>query len=139
MTLLVAMPDPLTWEAGMEYGIQALAHALAGADWTCAVAGRGPYLEATFFCAAQVGVRDHLVARNDVCSFADRADLLLFPRIVPMDRAPVLRAIGRERQDVITSDPAIRFSSARLRVVGPRDWPALAEAITCIYNDFRSR
>jgi hypothetical protein len=139
MTLLVAMPDPLTWEAGMEYGIQALAHALAGADWTCAVASRGPYLEATFFCAAQVGVRNHLIACDDVGKQADRAHLVLFPRIVAMDRAPILRAIGREQQDVITSDPAIAFSAPRLRVVPSRDWAALAAAITSVYKEFRSR
>jgi hypothetical protein len=139
MTLLVAMPDPLTWEAGMEYGIQALAHALAGADWSCAVASRGPYLEATFFCAAQVGVREHVVASDDVGAEADRAHLVLFPRIVEMDRASILRAVGRERQDVITSDPAIQFSAPRLRLVPSRDWAALAEAITSVYNEFRSR
>jgi hypothetical protein len=129
MTLLVAMPDPLTWEAGLEYGIQALAHALAGRDWRCAVASRGAYLEATFFCAAQLGVREHLEACDDVAHHADRAQLLLFPRIVPMDRAPILRAIGRDRQQVITSDPAIQFSGPRLDVVPPRNWEALAGAI----------
>lgn len=92
----VHLPDPLVWQAGLEWAIEAIAVATSrGVDLECSIAhAKGPFFEAIAFAAYDLGIGDR-------CRFGDRSAapagaIVIVSRVAPLP-------------DVIPTGPGVRL------------------------------
>jgi len=120
-------PDPLIWQAGVEYGLQALA-GLSSGEWVCGLPNHGPMLESTAFAIHQLGLQDRVKFQSRHKYLFGSSQIALFPRVAPLNRKLLLRNLKRG-QIVVTSDPSIDFEFTNLFVFPKRDWYSLREIL----------
>lgn len=123
------LPDPLIWQAGIEYGLQALA-VLKKQDitFTCRVSGTGPSLEEVVLSVHQLGLRDHVRYGPPRILRSSKRHVVLLPRVRPL-RRELIDAALTEGKVVFTSDPSVGRGSERLVLFPRRSWEALGEGI----------
>jgi hypothetical protein len=97
----VALPDPLVWQAGIEFGLEAIAEVAATHDVVCRLRDRGPMLEAVGFAVYQLGLSGITEFRRSPLA-SRRVDVVLVPRVTSL--GPV-RMPGSAI--LITTDPAL--------------------------------
>ena len=122
----IAFPDPLTWQAGIEFGLQALAELQReGAAFEFSLLDHGPMLEAATFAIIQYKIQNKVrwVQRwpRTFTSF----EVAIFPRVVAMDTS-VLAQILDQGLTVISSDPEFQSSKCNFQQFARRDWQSLA-------------
>lgn len=130
----ILMPDPLVWEAGIEYGLQAVALCEdQGLECSCYVFDHGPLIEAVVLAAKQLNLR-RLQYLPDVMEYIGLADLLLLPRVATIRSQPV-PAFLKYQKPVVTSDP---FFYTEEHVIGfeRRNWKQLADILTRLSKSF---
>lgn len=67
MTIRLVFPDPLEWQSGLEWGVEAAAILVReGHDVRCVFRSTGPMFEAVAFAAFDLGILDR-------CTFDDTA------------------------------------------------------------------
>lgn len=121
----ILFPDPLVWQAGLEYGVQAVGSLVrSGVPVECFLSNVGPMLEAVALVIHQerIGERAHFV-RDPIARTASN-DIAVFPRVASLDQRLLLQA-ARAGFTVITSDPSIPKLEQGIRTVTRRDWKEL--------------
>jgi hypothetical protein len=129
MMIQIVMPDPLTWEAGLEYGLQALAELhYEKQNYLLFLHDNGLFLEATAFGVQQLGLRENVqYVRNPERRMGD-CDIVLFPRVKGLGIDIIHKALEHEKH-VVTSDPEVKIDHPRLLLFPRRDWKKLAAII----------
>jgi hypothetical protein len=124
------MPDPLTWQAGIEYGLQALtAVQETGSEFLCYLADAGPLLEAVSLSVYQLDLTERVRYVSPVQGYLKGANAILLPRVYSLDREIIGTAL-KAGQWVISSDPAVTLEHPRLLRFPCRDWRAMADILT---------
>jgi hypothetical protein len=128
----VLFPDPLTWESGIEYGLEGVAKAQDSCgDVVSTLYGKGPFLEAVAFAAMEFAILDRLEFRSVITEREYRnAELVLLPRVRPGRQGPARMALA-SGTFVITSDVTIEPVPGRVQRVPSRDWRAIRESVCC--------
>jgi hypothetical protein len=118
--LRVALPDPLVWQAGLEWGLEALSDARRqGLSFSCQIGDEGPLLEAVAFSVKEMALSNvSFVNRKTILT--RRQDVYLFPRVKAMEQESVLGLVRRGAV-VLTSDPEISAVAGSLRLFHRRD------------------
>ncbi len=123
------MPDKLVWQAGIEYGLQALAELKnKGKQFVCFLADEGPALESVAFAVHQLDLSGEVKFVKDVQKHISAADAILLPRVSPLEQETI-GGFLRQGKTVITSDPAISSAPPRLISFPRRQWQSLVEKI----------
>jgi len=124
------MPDPLIWQAGMEYGLQALASInKKNVNFLCSLPDRGPMLEAIGFAAHQLKLNQKMRYTNLDRYTPQSSDVILMPRVYPLDQKIIGDALKLGGK-VITSDPNINVTHAQLTSFSRRNWRDLADILS---------
>jgi hypothetical protein len=117
----IVLPDLLVWQAGVEFGLEAVAAVAADTVVSCAIHDRGPMVEAAAFAVHQLGLAP-------VVRFADRPWSGLGDAVVLAPRVATMRPLpGPPPRRLVTSDPAL--VPAGSHPVPARDVAALADAL----------
>lgn len=125
----IAFPDTLTWQSGIEFGLQALGVLqTAGLDFEFSLRDKGHMLEAVAFTVNQYGMLSKVRWVRSWSGSWQKFDLAIFPRVIAGEVEPVLKAC-KQGLLVITSDPGLKQSLPNLYVVGRRDASELASSI----------
>lgn len=106
----IAFPDTLTWQAGLEFGLEAVSRLNAnGSKPRVSFVDSGPMLEAISFALLDFGLLNSVVWVRDQDSTLFEADIALFPRVTAGDRQSIEKALARGVR-TFSSDPD--FTSA---------------------------
>ena len=97
----IVLPDALVWEAGIEYGLEAVAALAAETKVNCAVRDDGPMLEAIAFAVHQLALGGVVRFTDDPCA-AGPVDVVLAPRLAPL--GPLSQPSSAR---LVTSDPML--------------------------------
>jgi hypothetical protein len=125
----IVFPDPLTWQSGIEFGLQALGELQRrGLSFEFSLRDEGPMLEAAAFAVNQYGMLSKVRWVRRWPRSWTGFDVALFPRVITGEAQPVLNAC-KQGVLVITSDPGIKQSLPNLYVFGRRDCRELASCI----------
>lgn len=121
----IALPDPLQWSSGLEFGIQAIGE-LARRDVRARfrLSGQGPLLEGATFAVVQYGLLPQVEWVPAPTFRALPTELLLLPRVVDGDAAAVLQHL-QDGGWVVSTDRTLAASSPRLLRAERRDVPAM--------------
>lgn len=123
MTIRLVFPDPLEWQSGLEWGVEAAAILVReGHDVRCVFRATGPMFEAVAFAAFDLGILDR-------CTFDDQAagaplsdDIVVMPRVnvglrdiaQPPPLWSELRSTAEEVRTVVSTKQTSRRRSPRL-------------------------
>lgn len=133
----IVFPDPLRWQSGMEFGLQALGELQkAGLDFEFSVRDEGPMLEAVAFAVTQYEVLSKVRWVHRWPGSWQKFDLVLFPRVITGEVEPMLNAC-KQGVLVVSSDPGFKQSLPGLYFVGRRDASALARCIVQVAHTRR--
>lgn len=124
----LAFPDPLVWQAGIEFGLQAVAEVIGrGTRISCCLKGEGPMLEAVAYAIKELGIQDVVKWSKDG-SFKGRIDIYLLPRVQSGEQKTI-RSLVDAGKTVLTSDPGIAAAEACLHIFPRRNTVALASLV----------
>ena len=123
----LTLPDPLIWQAGIEYGLEALADLPLGV-WVCTLRDHGPMLEAAAFAVHQLGLQDYVRFQPRFGSRSGGSQIALFPRVAPLDHNLILDSLKRGNV-VVTSDPSFAFDCSNLLIFPRRDSRTLRDIL----------
>lgn len=123
----LVFPDPLVWQAGVEFGLQALA-GLPSGEWVCEIPDHGPMLEAAAFALHQLGIQDRMKFCSRRNCLPGRNQVALFPRVAMLDHSLLLGSL-KHGQIVVTSDPAVDFECDNLFLFRRRDWRTMRDIL----------
>jgi hypothetical protein len=125
----IVFPDPLIWQSGIEFGLQAVGEfQREERPVKCLLRDRGPMLEAVTFAALQYGLLPMVEWTRHWPHWLRPNDVAVFPRVAPGDAGPIQEAL-RQNATVITSDPGIVIQHALLRQFPRRDVAALVQCL----------
>lgn len=125
----IAFPDPLTWQSGIEFGLQALGELhRRGIGFTCRLRDEGPMLEAATFAMVQYGLQSRFEWVRRAPRVLRGIDVALFPRVAPGD-LDVIRFLLQQGVRVVTSDPAVDWVSPGLHTFPRRHSRVLADCL----------
>lgn len=122
----ILMPDDLIWQAGLEYGIQALSKvAEQGGGFKCFIKSKGPFLEPVSFAIHQMKMGEKISYVEDTIKYLLESDIVLLPRVCPLDKKIIERSL-KNGKTVITSDPSIAAGHPGMMLFMRRDWEELS-------------
>ncbi|MDX1437001.1 MAG: hypothetical protein R3335_09335 [Anaerolineales bacterium] len=125
----ISMPDPLSWETGIVYGLQALTRMTAHEiPFECLLPDSGPQYEEVAFSIYQLELDAHVRLVPYIRYRALLSDIVVFPRLCSLEARPIKTAL-RLNKTVITSDPELDFSHPKLHRFQCRDHHALANSL----------
>jgi hypothetical protein len=122
----IVFPDPLVWQSGLEFGIQALGLLRdEGLEFTATLLDHGPMLE-----AVALGCRDFQLSNRvrwvrKISGGEPNIDVAVFPRVCPMKAPANLDPVGFPGP-ILSSDPTTAQHSTRIWYFPRRDYRTLA-------------
>lgn len=124
----IALPDPLTWESGIEFGLQAIGELVRqGIPIEFSLLDHGAMLEAATFGIIQYQLHPNVRwVRRWPGSFA-AFDVAIFPRVAAMETATISQILD-QGLPVVSSDPVFVVST-NFQQFPRRDWQALANIL----------
>jgi hypothetical protein len=130
------MPDPLIWQAGLEYGLQALRYLRdRGCNFVCYITDRGPFLEAVALAVHQLELKGCVCYTKKIHRHTKTPQTIVLPRVYPLGKEPIMKAL-ESGSTVITSDPEIENNHQNLFLFPRRDWKTLAILLEQISDGF---
>ena len=125
----IVFPDPLTWQSGIEFGLQALGKLhRGGVPFKFSLCAQGPMLEAATFAVIQHQMQNQVRwVRRWPQSFRE-FDVAVFPRVIAMETSAISE-IAAQGMTVVSSDPEFRESKATFHQFARRDSDSLANIL----------
>jgi len=134
----VALPDPLSWQAGIEFGLQALGELRRGGlNFEFSLLEQGPMLEASGFAVNQFGLETNVRWLHRRLRSWTGFDAVLFPRVAPLETATITQIL-EGGVTVISSDPEFRSQRSNFHPFPRRDWQSLAKLMQATAGNCRS-
>ena len=82
MTIRLVFPDPLEWQSGLEWGVEAAAILVReGHDVECVFRATGPMFEAVAFAALDLGILDRCTFDDTAVGKPSTDDIVVLPRV----------------------------------------------------------
>lgn len=131
----IVFPDRLVWQAGIEYGLQAVAEVMKEyPDIKCYINKTGPFLEAAAFAVYQFGLGKNTLFIEHPGKSISPSDIIIFPRVKQMEQTPIRTSLVSGK-NVLVSDPSISFQDPKLQIFPRRDWKELSRIMLDILKD----
>jgi hypothetical protein len=129
----IVFPDLLTWQAGLEHGLLAIAACRNRAlDFTCDIADRGPALEAIAFAVHQLKLQGRVHYHRRIERHLRQSTIVLLPRVHSSNQDVIHQALELGKI-VVTSDPGVVIENPRLFVFPRRSSEALVNILSRIW------
>jgi glycosyltransferase involved in cell wall biosynthesis len=127
--LTCLLPDELTWESGVEYGLEAVALVRQSEPRLRVVLHReGPLREAAAFAVFQLGLAEVTAIRGVRPVDYGPASVVLLPRLRPGPSLPLVLALAAGAA-AVTSDPSLTGGQGSASLVPARDPASMAARI----------
>ena len=127
------LPDPLIWQAGNEYAMDAFALLKRrGFQFTAHFRDHGPLLESLAFLRYTYELQDH-VQFTRAETIPGKQRIIVAPRIKAFDSSASLLAMIQS-EAVVTSDPAIDRTHPRLQTFNRRNSEELADVLSKFFE-----
>jgi hypothetical protein len=122
----IVFPDSLTWQSGIEFGLQALGALYhRGAAFEFSLPDHGPMLEAATFAIIQYQLHNKVRwVHRWPRSFA-AFDVAIFPRVVAIEKGSLTQLL-HQGVTVISSDPEFQSAKGNYHRFARRDWQTMA-------------
>jgi hypothetical protein len=122
METRILIPDPLIWESGVEYGLQALSKLQNEIqDFVFYIGKSGKLIEAVSFGIYQLGLTEKVRYVNDSERMIKICDIILFPRVKSIGETIILSALGQGKY-VVCSDQNFRSRNSNFFMFHRRNW-----------------
>jgi hypothetical protein len=132
----IALPDPLVWQAGIEFGLQGIADAFSRGEFSCILNSEGPMLEAVAYAIKEMNIGNVEYADSRLIR-KKGAEVFLFPRVQKMDVGSI-RYLVDSGQTVITSDPAVTKFAPNILLFMRRDVVRLSSTLQAHFDAITS-
>lgn len=122
-------PDPLVWQSGLEWGIEAFAMLVdEGHDLRCCLRAEGPMFEAIAFAALDLGVLDRCTFANDASELRSATDVVVYCRVDLLDTSTTTNS-DDDLPILVSSIMSLPTSNGVSQQVPTRNSCAIAAAV----------
>lgn len=133
--VIIVMQDTLIWQAGVEFGLQALAELQKkNVYFNCYLRSRGPHLEAIAYAVHQLNLESKTFFMHNINKYIKKAKIVVLPRVCALESESISNNLKSGRI-VITSDPSIKSNEKKKLYTFPRrDWRALSNLLDSLWS-----
>lgn len=101
MTVRLLFQDPLEWQSGLEWGVEAATILIReGYDLECVFRSHGPMLEAVAFAAFDLGILERCIFDEASLSDPSQSYIVIDSLLRPHDDQLIARSWRRKRADL---------------------------------------